>query len=58
MKDYLKPIETVLLDGNEASQKIEKYNEGQTLEDIMQEWVEESAEEDAQVYTDCLNEIG
>lgn len=47
----LKPIEKVLAEGNEATQKLEKYLEGYSINQIMEEWVEESLEEDLQKAT-------
>ncbi|MDX1919750.1 MAG: glutamate--cysteine ligase [Candidatus Caenarcaniphilales bacterium] len=42
----LKPIENILTDGNEASQRLEKFHEGYSINQIMEDWVEDSLEED------------
>jgi predicted glutamate--cysteine ligase len=46
---YLQPLYKVLSEGNEATQKLEKYHDGYTIAEIMEEWVSESEEEDKKI---------
>ena len=39
MKDQLKPIQKVLIEGNQSMQWIKKYNGGETVEEIMKEQI-------------------
>ena len=39
MKDQLKPIHKVLIEGNQSMQWIKKYNGGETIEEIMKEQI-------------------
>jgi len=50
---HLKPIENILNEGNESSQLLEKFEEGHSLETIMEDWVQESQEEDLKVAAHC-----
>lgn len=46
LQKYLTPLEDILLYGNEAAQKLELYNNGMSIPDIMAEWIDELEQED------------
>ncbi|MDX1918116.1 MAG: glutamate--cysteine ligase [Candidatus Caenarcaniphilales bacterium] len=46
ISSYLKPIEDILENGNEAAQKLALVQDGYSIADIMAEWIEESELED------------
>lgn len=49
MKPHFETIEDILTHGNEAQQKIAEYDEGMSVEEVMENWVQESLDEDIQV---------
>ncbi|HEY9886566.1 MAG TPA: hypothetical protein V6C96_04820, partial [Vampirovibrionales bacterium] len=49
IEEKLEPLNRVLMDGNEASKKIELFHDGMKLEDIMEQWVEECHLEDIKI---------
>ena len=46
MKPHFETIEGILTNGNEAQQKIALYDEGLSVEEIVENWVQESLDED------------
>lgn len=46
LAEYLKPLEDILLYGNESARKLELYNSGMTVKEIMADWIEELEQED------------
>jgi len=48
LSDHLHPLEKVLAEGNEATQQLQKIHDGYSLEQVMQEWIEESLRLDQQ----------
>ncbi len=53
LEAHLTTLEKILNEGNEASQKLEKLDEGITIEQIVGDWVEESLQEDLRVESIC-----
>jgi len=51
IKSNLKLIEKILMNGNESSQKLEKVNNYQTIENILQDWTREFVEEDLALFS-------
>jgi gamma-glutamyl:cysteine ligase YbdK (ATP-grasp superfamily) len=53
IESQLASIEKVLTEGNESSQKLEKLNDGYSIPEIMEEWVQESLEHDLKTEEKC-----
>ncbi len=53
IQKYLQPIDQILTYGNEASHLLEKALDGHTVEEIMEDWTEESLQEDLKVEAHC-----
>jgi predicted glutamate--cysteine ligase len=53
IESQLASIEKVLTEGNESSQKLEKFNDGYSIPEIMEEWVQESLEHDLKTEEKC-----
>ena len=49
MKPHFETIEGILTNGNEAQQKIALYDQGLSVEEIVENWVQESLDEDTKI---------
>jgi predicted glutamate--cysteine ligase len=53
LQKVLAPISKVLEEGNEATQKLALVHDGHPIEEVMEEWTQESLEEDLRIEARC-----